>query len=203
MFTILLVTMIFPATNSYAINSICSNSGQNGTQIRTCMHSYMEYQKMNRDTDNSFQSSLDNMRHELKSNQIKSDPNQTLTMILEKKQMAKQQWYEAFQNRIDYTKIADSDTGELLAKYHSFLKEQPIPVKPVTCPAWHEDCGLNSNPYTSTTKGNPHTNMTSITLKPEMQTHPSGMIENIPVIKNMNDLQAWMTNNIKLKNFTK
>lgn len=206
LFSLLIVALIVPISSSYGLDTICSNSGQNGTQIQACMKAYLDYKKMNQDTDKANLQTIENMRNDMKANQITIDPNQTLNMILEKKVLAKQQWNQDYFNRVQYTQMSHSDMNALLAKYHGYLQEQSVPVKPVTCPAWHDDCNLNANPYTSMSMdGRIHTTLYNHTAtpKPEFLHNPTGYIYNNSTVQNWHDLQVWLTEKIALKNSTK
>jgi hypothetical protein len=174
-------------SSSFALtDSICGTYGLNANQTKTCLQSYLSYSKMNHMTDKQMQAKLDQFRQAIRQNQVLQNVTQYHSYVIQKPTIAYAILHGDLSQKAWYDTKTKMDLNELAMKIKNWktYDHNVVPV-PATCSAWHICNHFNIIPI----------NHTSIELKPQFSGHESGFINGTSQIKNMTQLQTYMTEN--------
>lgn len=204
------VGLLFSMTISYPVKAYaqydqaCELAGANSTMIRDCITNYLQFENMSKTSYRSMQSDLDHERNQIRHDQVLQNATQTGEYKSSESSMAKQMLNNDLQERQWYNDWTQNQEQKMMNNVKYWEKYDHNPTPQPNCPAWHE-CGANGIPLNQTQfemeiqqqKAEMqalHENNTIPTtyLKPEMYSHPSGIISQIDPIKNWQSLETWM-----------
>lgn len=196
---ILGVAVVVPVLDSYAINdSFCSFTGGNSTDYQKCIKSYIDYQKMNHDTDAAMKQQIEQIRNDTRHNDLEQNQTALENWVTSKPSLANYMAYGDLEQRSWYNTYMHEQLSQMQTslKLYKQYDHNPQPV-PDTCQRWKE-CDTTANPYTGSNYAVGQINNTKpIPLKPEMFLHPTGFI-NFTGIHTWKQFQDYITNSTRL-----
>lgn len=216
MFLIAMVGLGLVIPHAFAAMPYYDACGQNVSgynETVQCIRELNQYYAMNRNATNYMDYTNQQTMKNIEKNQVLANENQTASLKMSYKNMAKEALTKDLQHQADYQAYGNAMTKILLeqTKYQmdvtrinigqtygvSMQNSSPDQVSSTLCPAWHV-CKLASVP-TALKVASKIGNSTSFTPKPEFKKAPSGYMSSENAIKNWQDLEAWMIS----KNMTK